>query len=107
VRFFLDHDVPADLALVLHACGHQVLQLREALPPDTPDEIAWAHACAEDRIVISCNRAHFLALAAVTEIHPGLIILIRRRTRQAEVARVLTLLAKAGALGLTNNVNFA
>jgi predicted nuclease of predicted toxin-antitoxin system len=71
VRFFLDHDVPADLALLLRARGHEAVRLSEVLPPDMPDDAVWAHACAERRIVITCNRTHFLALAAATEIYPG------------------------------------
>jgi len=57
--------------------------------------------------MVSCNRAHFLALALATETHPGLIVLNRRRTRQAEASHLLELIAKAGAQGLLNNVNFA
>lgn len=79
MRFFLDHDVPADLALLLRSRGHAAVRLIEILPPDTPDAAVWAHACADGRIVITCNRAHFLALAAAMETFPGLIILNRRR----------------------------
>ena len=107
MRFFLDHDVPAEVAVVLRARGHDVVQLREALPITTPDEAVWAHVCSSDRIIISCNRAHFLALAGVTKVFPGLIILNRRRTRQGEVAHILQLLGKAGDQGLANNINFA
>jgi predicted nuclease of predicted toxin-antitoxin system len=107
VKFFLDHDIPVEVAIVLRARGHDVVQLREVLPVTTPDETVWTHVCASGRIIISCNRAHFLALATATDEYPGLIILNRRRTRQGEVARVLQLLAKAGEQGLTNNINFA
>ncbi len=107
MRFFLDHDIPADLAIVLQTRGHDVVQLREALPPTTPDEVVWAHACGDHRVMISCNRAHYVALALATAAHPGLIVLVRRRTRQAEAAHLLDLLAKAGEQGLANNINFA
>ncbi len=107
MRFFLDHDVPADLALLLRSRGHEAVRLSEALPPDTPDDAVWARACVDGRILITCNRAHFLALAAVTETYPGLIILNRRRTRIAEMGHLLTLLKNAGEQGLANNINFA
>jgi predicted nuclease of predicted toxin-antitoxin system len=107
VRFFLDHDVPADVAIVMRTRGHDAVQLREVLPTDSPDEAVWLHACRDGRIMVSCNRAHFIALAVATDTHPGLIVLNRRRTRQAEAAHVLELLAKAGAQGLANNINFA
>ena len=57
--------------------------------------------------MITCNRAHFLALAAATETHPGLIVLHRRRTRTAEMSHVLALLKNAREQGLANNINFA
>ncbi len=107
MRFFLDHDVPLDVAIVLRARGHDALQLREALPSTAPDEDVVAYARDNRRIMVSCNRAHFIALALKAQIHPGLIILIRRRTRQAEAARLLDLLANAGEQGLANNINFA
>jgi hypothetical protein len=48
-----------------------------------------------------------MTLAAATPVHPGVILLFRRRTHQAEAARLLALLANAGEQGLANNVNFA
>ena len=107
MRFLLDHDVPADLAIALRTVGHEATRLIEVLRSDTPDDRVWLHACAQDLTVITCNRAHFLALAAATEKFPGLIILIRRRTRQAEASQVLALLRRAGEQGLANNINFA
>ena len=56
MRFFLDHDVPDEVGMVLHTCGHQVVRLREELLITTPDEAVWAHVCQAARIVISCNR---------------------------------------------------
>jgi len=107
VRFFLDHDVPADLAVLLRAQGHEVVRLSEVLATDAKDEMVWAHILTQGFILISCNRAHFLALEVAIPTHPGLIILNRRRTRQAEAAHLLQLLAKAGEQGLGNNINFA
>lgn len=107
MKFLCDHDVATDVARVLRARGHEVTELREVLPPDTPDAAVWAHACAQGLILITCNRADFLALARVTATHPGLILLFRRHTHQAEAGRLLALLANAGEQGLANNINFA
>lgn len=107
MRFLLDHDVPADLAVALRTIGYQAVRLVEVLARNTPDREVWAHVCAEQRILITCNRNDFLALAKTTAVHPGLIILTRRRTRQAEASHVLTLIRRAGEQGLANNINFA
>ena len=107
MRFLFDRDVPADLAVALRTVGHDAMRLVEVLVPNASDQEVWVDACARQLILITCNRDDFLALAKATEIHPGLIILTRRRTRQAEASHVLTLLKKAGPQGLGNNINFA
>ena len=111
MKFLLDHNVPGEVAHLLRHWGHNVLSLRETLPITTPDEEVFRHAQSEGRLIISCNRAHFVALAEQTvvaqESFPGVIVLIRRRSRQAECAHLLKLLRQAGELGLANNVNFA
>ncbi len=107
MKFLCDHDVPADVARVLRARGYAVVELRDVLPANAPDAEVWAHATAQGLILITCNRADFLALAQGTATHPGLILLFRRRTHQAEAGRLLALLASAGAQGLAHNINFA
>ncbi|MCB1128355.1 MAG: DUF5615 family PIN-like protein [Verrucomicrobiae bacterium] len=111
MRFLLDHDVPAEVAHVLRHWGHDVVTLRHILPVTTPDEVVFSHAREDERLIISCNRAHFLALAEeavqAQQAFPGLIVLFRRRSRQAECAHLLRLLGRAGETGLANNINFA
>lgn len=111
MRFLLDHDVPAEVGHVLRHWGHDVVSLRQALPVTAPDEEVFRHSREEQRIIISCNRAHFLDLAERASLRqepfPGLIVLIRRRSRQAECAKLLRLLGQAGETGLANNINFA
>jgi hypothetical protein len=66
----------------------------------------WRHAVLTGAIVITCNRQDFLRLAG-TAPETGLIVLNRRRKRQAECRHVLELLARAGESGLSGNINFA
>jgi len=49
------------------------------MPPDASDDQVFAYAVKANAIMISCNRNDFLELAS-TLAHPGLIILIRRRS---------------------------
>ena len=111
MRFFLDQDVPAQAAHLLRHWGHEVTLLKEALPNTAKDEAAFRYAREQGLIIISCNRAHFMALAEraiESEVaFPGLIILLRRRSRQAECAHLLQLLRRAGEAGLSGNINFA
>jgi predicted nuclease of predicted toxin-antitoxin system len=106
VRFFCDHDVPADVARVLRQEGHEVTELRAALPVNASDAEVLRYAQERELLLVTCNRDDFLALAS-EQPGAGLIILIRRRTRQAECAHLLALLARAGENGLRGNINFA
>ncbi len=111
MRFLLDHDVPDEVGQVLRYWQHDVQRLREILPVTTTDAAIFDFARREQRILLSCNRDHFLKLArdASSKDQPfaGLIILIRRRTRQSECAHLLSLLRRAGMSGLSGNVNLA
>ncbi len=106
MKFFLDQDVPDDLAHWLRHREHAVTCLREVLPTTATDSEAWQWALAHDAVFVSCNRDDVLALRPEGQ-HPGIVILVRRRTRQAEIAAMQKLLTGAGEQGLGNNINFA
>ena len=103
--------MPDEVEKVVRYWKHEVRRLREVLPVTAADLAVFEWAQREQRIIISCNRDHFLELArqAVSKGQPfvGLIILIRRRTRQSECAHLLSLLRRAGDSGVSGNVNLA
>jgi predicted nuclease of predicted toxin-antitoxin system len=107
VTFFLDQDIPDEIALLLRHWGQTTTMLREVLPITASDAEAFAYAREQGMIMVTCNRDDFLPLADAHPEHPGLIILIRRRTRQAECGKMLSLLERAGEGGLRGNINFA
>ena len=111
MKFLLDHDVPDQVGQLLVYWKHEVQRLREILPVTTADQVIFELAQRERQIIISCNRNHFLNLAreAILKEQPfaGLIVLIRRRTRQSECAHLLSLLRRAGESGVTGNINLA
>lgn len=106
MRFLLDEDVAIEVARCLQQAGHEVVLVTEILGTRTDDFDIWRHAVRAEAIVVTCNRQDFLELAG-TERGTGLIILNRRRTRQAECNHLLRLLANAGEAGLKENINFA
>ena len=106
MRFFLDHDVPRHLADLLRRHGHVVELVPEVMSPESDDEEVFAYAVDQKAIMLTCNRNDFLELAAKGP-HPGLIVLIRRRSALSEAGHLLDLLARAGAQGLDGNINFA
>jgi hypothetical protein len=80
--------------------------LREVLPTTATDSEAWQWARAHGAVFVWCNRNDVLALRPEGE-YQGIVILVRRRTRQAEIAAMQKLLTGAGEQGLANNINFA
>jgi len=106
MTFFFDQDAPDDLAHWLRHRGHTVTLLREVLPITAPDETVLAEARTRGAVLITCNRQDFLELARTHE-HVGVVILIRRRSRQAEIAGMQRLLAGAGEQSLSHTINFA
>jgi predicted nuclease of predicted toxin-antitoxin system len=106
VRFLVDEDVTVEVGWSLKQAGHEVSLVAEVLGVRTDDVDIWHHAIRTGSIVVTCNRQDFLKLAG-TAPETGVIILNRRRTRQAECRHILELLSKAGEEGLRNNINFA
>ncbi len=106
MRFFLDHDVPGEVARVLRHEGYEVTELREVLAVRATDVEVFNYVREHGLMLITCNRDDFLSLAA-QQSNPGIIILVRRRSRHVECAHLLALLKRAGESGLIHNVNFA
>ena len=55
LHFFVDHCVPARVAESLKAAGHLVTRLRDALPPESPDENVIAKAQELEAILLTLN----------------------------------------------------
>jgi predicted nuclease of predicted toxin-antitoxin system len=106
VRFFLDHDVPVEVARVLRHEGYEVTELREVLAVRASDVEFFNYACEHGLMLITCHRDDFLSLAAQQS---NLVSL------SSFVAGVGTLNADIcwhcssalANLGLIRNVNFA
>jgi len=76
------------------------------LPHNASDAAVLEFARKNQLLLVTCNRDDFLNLAR-DQLHPGIVIVIRRKTRAAERAALFRLLDGAGESGLTNNINFA
>ena len=106
MKFLLDHDLPEEIYRALRNQGHEAVRVRDVLAIDTPDAVVFENAQTNHQVMLTCNRQDFLQLAA-SRPHEGLVVLVRRRLRQAEIAALLRLLRGAGETGLRHNVNFA
>ena len=95
MRFFLDHDVPGEVARVLRHEGYEVTELREVLAVRATDVEVFNYAREHSLMLITCNRDDFLSLAAKQSNH-GIIILGRRRSRHLECWHCSSALANLG-----------
>jgi predicted nuclease of predicted toxin-antitoxin system len=55
LRFFCDQCVPVEISHTLRLAGHNVMNLRQALPVRAPDPDVIAKARELDRVLISLN----------------------------------------------------
>ena len=85
--FLLDNDVTDVVARVLVEAGHEVFLLRNVVPRKSVDSAVLDYATANALVLITCNRDDFIPLAS-TRAHSGLIILIQRRSRILECAKL-------------------
>lgn len=53
MKFFADHNVAESVCRVLEERGHEVVRLRNELPPDSPDPVVAKFAEQIDAILIS------------------------------------------------------
>jgi predicted nuclease of predicted toxin-antitoxin system len=106
LKFLVDEDVAIELDRCLRQDGHEVVRTAQTLGFRTDDADIWDHACRHRLIVLTCNRQDFLELAGDAPA-TGLIILNRRRSRQAECAHLRQLIQSAGETGIYGNINFA
>ncbi len=106
MKFLIDEDVAVEIDRSLRQTGHETVRVAEVLGFRTDDVDVWEYACRHGFNVITCNRQGFLELAGEAPA-TGLIILNRRRTRQAECSHLLRLIERAGETGLGGNINFA
>jgi predicted nuclease of predicted toxin-antitoxin system len=93
VRFLVDEDVAVEVVRCLRQAGHEVSLVTEVLGVRTDDVDIWHHAVRAETIVVTCNRQDFLELAG-TAPETGVIILNRRRTRQAECRHLLNFMCE-------------
>ena len=56
MRFFLDHDVPVEVARVLRHEGYEVTELREVLAVRASDAEVFNYARERGLMLITCNR---------------------------------------------------
>ena len=76
MRVYTNENFPLPAAQVLRELGHDVLTIQEAgyAGQAQSDEEVLAHANREDRILVTLNRRHFIALHLDKKAHRGILV---------------------------------
>lgn len=53
MKFFADHNVAESVCQLLEEAGHEVIRLRDELPPNSPDPVVAKYAESIDAVLIS------------------------------------------------------
>ena len=78
LRLLLDEDTQAKrLAALLREAGHHVQTVTEAALTDQGDSSVLAHACRENRLVLTRNCGDFQALHRTEPAHVGILGVIQ------------------------------
>lgn len=75
-RLYANENFPLPAVEELRRLGHDVLTIQEAGKADqsTPDEEVLAFSKADDRILLTLNRKHFIRLHHEQPDHAGIIV---------------------------------
>jgi hypothetical protein len=114
--FQLDHNVPAQLRIMLRAAGHDVVDAREQGLERAPDPDVLLDAAQAGRLLVTHNQRHFTVLhrawclwpialdVSPVPTHAGIMLLPQPpRATPADLARAIEA-ALAGGATLTNQL---
>ena len=75
-RCYTNENFPLPAVEALRRCGHDVLTTAESgrVGQAIPDRDVLAFAVAEQRIVVTLNRRHFIRLHHTTPMHAGIVV---------------------------------
>ena len=91
LRFHLDENMDPDIATALRRAGIDVTTTQEEDMLGEPDEVQFAHATSEGRVLVT-DDTDLLALAARAPGHSGIVYCRRTAHSMGEIIRFLILI---------------
>ncbi len=106
--FYSNENFPLPAVEVLRSLGHDVLTIQETgfAGEALPDDKVLAFAIAEQRILLTLNRKHFIRLHSHTTGHAGIVVCSLDRDFKALANRIHdAVIIQADMTGLLLRVN--
>lgn len=85
MRFLLDANMPRSTKAALEQCGFDVIDLRDILPPATPDPVVHDLAKREGRILITRDHDFLNIMLYPPAQTPGIIVVKVRQLTAKEI----------------------
>lgn len=91
MNFLIDANIPRSTKKIIEALGHDVVDVRDVLPPASPDSAVASLAVDEKRILITRDQDFANILLYPPEKYPGIIVIKVRALNPQEINRLIAL----------------
>ena len=89
-RLILDENISPSLVDPLWEQGVDTVHVRNRGMLGVDDHVLWEYASSEGRTVVTINKAHFVRLARLSVLHPGLVIIPSGGNRDEQFEYLIT-----------------
>lgn len=89
-RLMLDENISPKLVNPLWDQGIDAIHVRNRGMLGFADHTLWEYANTEGRIIVTINKGHFMRLAKLSILHPGILVIPSGGTRDEQFDYVMT-----------------
>jgi len=91
LKFLIDASIPRSTKTVINSFGHDAIDVRDVLPPVSPDSDIASLALRENRVIITRDHDFANILLYPPDKYPGIIVLKVRALKPSDINRLIEL----------------